>query len=177
MIFLVRGTGTVCFPIADGPAYSASWGPGSWKLISAPPPPPLDPALQVVFDEKTLEELQREKEQEPPKRKVDEHNTPYHDTYHHLSSSDEDLLGKEQKKSPLPSPKEGSHLHFLFNVQFNFTKPRVKSKMFRQKTKELIMEEGEMFKLMVKVPCVTTFEIRLRGGGGARDLSVCSADT
>eukprot|EP00668_Euglena_longa_P015090 GGOE01019139.1.p1 GENE.GGOE01019139.1~~GGOE01019139.1.p1 ORF type:complete len:345 (+),score=110.40 GGOE01019139.1:57-1091(+) len=107
---------------------------------------------KVLFDEKTLEELQKEKEHEPPKRKVDEHNTPYHDTYHHLPGDEDDppVAGLTGRRITPPSPKEGSHLHFHFNVQFNFTKPKMKSKVFLEKTKELILEEGQMFKLMVK---------------------------
>eukprot|EP00667_Euglena_gracilis_P015829 EG_transcript_16505 len=108
---------------------------------------------KVVFDEKTLEELQKEKEHEPPKRKVDEHNTPYHDTWHNMPGDEDDpplAAGQAMRRITPPSPKEGSHLHFHFNVQFNFTQPKVKSKIFREKTKELILEEGQMFKLMVK---------------------------
>ena len=113
---------------------------------------------KVVFDEETLERLEKENEKGKPSRtKLDEHNTPYHDTYHHLSSDDEKEIqgmeGRSSRRAVTTSPpplKDGSHLTFQFNVQFNFTRPRAKSRIFKEKTKELIMEEGEMFKLMVK---------------------------
>ena len=111
---------------------------------------------KVVFDEETLERLEKEKEKEkPPRTKVDEHNTPYHDTYHHLSSDDEKEIQRMEdgggRRAATMSPlKDGSHLTFQFNVQFNFIRPRAKSRIFKEKTKELILEEGEMFKLMVK---------------------------
>jgi len=102
---------------------------------------------KVAFDEKTLEELQKEKEHGPPKRKVDEHNTPYHDTYPRLPTANpDDLPGLADSDEGLrrvtpPSPKEG-HLHFHFNVQFNFTKPKVKSKIFREPVQNTVLKRS-----------------------------------
>eukprot|EP00993_Chasmostoma_nieuportense_P001810 NODE_2658_length_1125_cov_16.212425_g2536_i0.p1 GENE.NODE_2658_length_1125_cov_16.212425_g2536_i0~~NODE_2658_length_1125_cov_16.212425_g2536_i0.p1 ORF type:complete len:312 (+),score=76.41 NODE_2658_length_1125_cov_16.212425_g2536_i0:48-983(+) len=105
---------------------------------------------KVLFDEKTLKELEQSKKEAPPKRPVDEHNTPFHDVYHHLSSDDEDFLGREPRPPPAPPMKEEPHLHFHFNVQFNFTRPKATSRLFTQKSKKLTMEEGKVFKLMLQ---------------------------
>eukprot|EP01012_Entosiphon_sulcatum_P064709 TRINITY_DN93540_c0_g1_i1.p1 TRINITY_DN93540_c0_g1~~TRINITY_DN93540_c0_g1_i1.p1 ORF type:complete len:489 (-),score=83.06 TRINITY_DN93540_c0_g1_i1:126-1553(-) len=151
---------------------------------------------KVVFDEKTLEELQREKEHDPPKRKVDEHNTPYHDTYHHLSSDDEEFLGTRPSRSRggsgssasggeastrssranrsippegTPSPNKDENVHFHFNVQFNLSQRRASPRVLRMKDKQLKDEEGQLFKLLAKtrVPLPEDGDEEEEGEGGA----------
>eukprot|EP01006_Ploeotia_vitrea_P020321 TRINITY_DN52592_c0_g1_i1.p1 TRINITY_DN52592_c0_g1~~TRINITY_DN52592_c0_g1_i1.p1 ORF type:complete len:637 (+),score=80.22 TRINITY_DN52592_c0_g1_i1:32-1912(+) len=145
----------------DEPTIRSSYNPFTKGILKTRPilkgstsnKPQSPKKRKVVFDERRLEELQQEKAREPRKCKSLEQNTPYHDKYHHLSSDDEDFLGKEATRVPRRrSSRDGKDApphttHFQFNVQFNFSHTRKPLHyLLAQRRKQLTQEEGEVLK-------------------------------